>query len=312
MFPIFVGSGRSGTTLVQAIFSAHPDLAITHESQFIPRLANRPYTSSDGFDVDAFLRDLNRVPDFVRLEIDEQELMQRLHRHPPSGYADAVRSVFAQYASQTGKVRYGDKSPGYVLHMELLADLFPEARFIHVVRDGRAVALSYVETKFGPKDVPAGALYWDRRVTKGREYGRALGPERYRELRYEDLVEAPESTVKELAPFLEIDFDPAMLRYFERGEELRSQTADPSAHQSLSRPPTKGLRDWRTEMTDQDAAIFEVLAGSTLEAFGYEVSGRRPSPATLAGAAAAWAQWQGQRAAAFGRSAVKRVRRRLR
>ncbi len=308
VFPIFIGSGRSGTTLVQAIFSAHPDLAITHESQFIPRLADRPYGKDGKFAADMFVRDLNRIPDYRRLEIDERALLSDLHDRPPADYADAVRRVFQQYAAARGKARYGDKSPGYVLHMERLAVLFPEARFVHVIRDGRAVALSYVETKFGPKDVPAGALYWQRRVTIGRSSGAKLGKDRYREMKYEDLVSDPERVVRELSPFLELDFDPAMLRYFEQGEQLRSETADPTAHQSLALPPTKGLRNWKEQMSPKDAATFEVLAGKTLASFGYEISGRRPTPGSLAHAASAWLTWQAQRARAKGKNLRRRTR----
>ncbi len=306
VFPIFVGSGRSGTTLVQAIFSAHPRLAISHESQFIPRLADRPYVRDGAFSSDRFVADLKRSPDYQRLEIDDDALLASLHEELPADYPDAVRRVFQHYAKARGKERYGDKSPGYVLHMERLAELFPEARFVHVVRDGRAVALSYVETKFGPGDVPAGALYWQRRVTRGRTVGETLGTERYRELRYEDLVADPETVVRDVIPFLGLDFDPAMLRYFERGDQLRSETADPSAHESLALPPTQGLRNWKEQMSDSDAAVFEVLAGTTLETFGYETSGRRPSPKALTRAAWAWLRWQGERAQARRRTMARR------
>jgi len=307
IFPIFVGSGRSGTTLVQAIFSAHPDLAITHESQFIPRLADRQYMREGMFASEMFVRDLNRNPDYRRLEVDDGALLRSLAERPASDYSDAVRRVFMLYAEARGKTRYGDKSPGYVLHMERLAKLFPEARFVHVIRDGRAVALSYVETRFGPKDVPAGALYWQRRVTAGRASGHELGSDRYQELKYENVIADPEAAVRDVCPFLGLEFEPAMLRYFEQGEKLRSETADPGAHQSLALPPTRGLRNWREEMSDSDAAIFEALAGSTLTDFGYETSGKNPSPVTVLRAGRAWVHWQAQRAAAR-RKSLRRKR----
>jgi hypothetical protein len=306
VFPIFVGSGRSGTTLVQAIFSAHSELAITHESMFVPRLASHQYVIDGRFQIDRFIRDLERIPDFNRLAINEQGLRTRLAAVSPTNYSDAVRAVFAQYATQHGKVRYGDKSPGYVLHMERLAVLFPEARFVHVIRDGRDVALSYVDRSFGPSDIPEAALFWKRRVRAGRDAGRQLGPDRYKELRYEDLIESPDQKVRELCSFLDLDFEPGMLTYFEQGEDVQAATADPSAHQALRLPPTRGLRNWRDEMTVSELAVFEVLAGRTLDECGYVRGTMRRSGISIARASVGWIRWQIRRALVSGHRLSRR------
>jgi hypothetical protein len=281
---------------VQAIFSAHPELTVAHESQFVPRLAKRPYLRDGRFDSDMFVRDLRRSANFVRLSVDVDALRDDLAANPPASYPDAVRRVFRLYAHARGKTRYGDKTPGYVLHMEQLADLFPEARFVHVVRDGRDVALSYLETRFGPRTLPEAALYWRRRVLVGRHSGRLLGPERYRELRYEELVDDPESVVRGLCDFLGVEFSEEMLRYHVSGGQLRSETADPTAHRHLSLPPTAGLRDWRVQMSAQDVTVFETLAGNTLETFGYERSELRPSLKTMVRSLGGWMSWQLRRA----------------
>ncbi|MEX0668086.1 MAG: sulfotransferase, partial [Acidimicrobiia bacterium] len=200
-------------------------------------------------------------------------------------------------------------TPGYVLDLDLLARLFPEARFVHVIRDGRDVALSYLERRFGPGDLGQAALYWRRRVTAGQEGGARLGPHRYQELRYEELIDDPEGIVKRVCTFIHLEYDPSMLRYFERADELTAAAADPDAHQSLALPPTHGLRDWRTQMEPSDVALFEGLAGGTLASLGYDRVFDRAKSATVLKAAASRGRWFKERLVSLVRRAINRGRR---
>jgi hypothetical protein len=180
--------------------------------------------------------------------------------------------VFSLYASCRGKPRYGDKTPVYVLTMPMLAALFPEARFVHVIRDGRNVALSLMEMEHGPRELAQAALYWKRHVRRGRRAGAQLGPSRYREVRYEDLLGRPDDAVAELCRFLNLDVDPSMLRYFERANELTDRFTDHQlrAHRHLALPPTVGLRDWRDQLSADDVVVVEALVGDLLGELGYE------------------------------------------
>jgi Sulfotransferase family len=274
VFPFFVGCGRSGTTLFRAIFDSHPNLAIPGESHFIVHLApnRRRYETGAGFDVEALLADLLPHPRFRLWGLAEDRVRTALRERPPSNLADAVRTVFAEYAAAQGKGRYGDKTPGYVSHLPLVAALFPEARFVHILRDGRDVALSYLDVSFGPDTLERAALHWKRFVERGRQAGSRLGPDRYVEVRYEDLLGDPEQIVRSLCGFIDIEFQPGMFRYPERAAEVASGSAFPEAHGRLALPPTKGLRDWRSQMSANDVAAFELLAGDLLSDLGYERS----------------------------------------
>ena len=181
-----------------------------------------------------------------------------------------MRILFGSYAARQGKRRFGEKTPVNVRNIPFLADLFPEAVFLHIIRDGRDVTLSYLDVPWGPTSVAESAIYWKLAVEEGRRDGSALGPRRYRELKYEELVEDPEATLRELCRSLRLPFDPAMLRYHERADDVRKGFRNPGAHRNLSRPPTKGLRSWREQMQADDLGVFEMLAGATLEEFGYE------------------------------------------
>lgn len=299
---MIVGCGRSGTTLLRAMLDAHPDVVIPEESHFVATMvANRSrYERPHGFDVDAFLDDLFETPRWRgwvrRWALDRAAIAPQLAAPPRADTAEAIRRVYRAYAKRSGGTIFGDKTPEYVSHVPALARAFPEARFIHVIRDGRNVALSYREAAFGPRTVAEGAIHWRRRVSEGRTGGREVGPHRYREISYEHLVADPESVLRGVCDFIEIAYHPAMTRHHERAPELLAAGLNVSDHRHLLAPVGPDPRDWRTSMTRAEVAVFEALAGPLLVELGYE-RGSAPSVAGRAMAAAAMARWQGRRAA---------------
>lgn len=280
VFPFFVGCGRSGTTMLRAMFDSHPDLAVPDEVSFVIRLARPHYALRYGwprrFDAARGADLIVANASWRRWGIPPDEGRAALVDPPPVSFAAMVRRAYAVWAARAGKPRYADKTPMHVLHLPRLARLFPEARFVHLVRDGRDVALSYQGVAWGPSSVEDAALLWRRRVGHGRRAGRRLGPGRYREVSYEDLVAEPERVARELCAFLALAWDDAMLRYPARAGEVIAATRFPEAHDRVRLPPTPGLRDWRTQMPPADVARFEAIAGRELRAHGYETAAPPP------------------------------------
>jgi hypothetical protein len=315
VFPMFVGSGRSGTTLFRNVFDSHPDLAMTHEAHFVlpMTLERRRFETPNGIEVERFVAQLYANPNFVRQGLPEPTVRVALSAATPTSFADAVRTVFAAYAAQHGKRLYGDKTPGYVTNLRLLGEVFPEARFVHIIRDGRDVAMAYLDrSEWGPSTMADAALYWKSRVGRGRDAGRRLGSTRYREVRYEDMVDDPESVTRDLCTFLGLDFHPEMLEFHRRGEEFAAATPHPDAFRGLAQPITKGMRDWRTQMGPDDVALVEAIAGDLLSDLGYDVTGTASGGRIRTQALAAGAVWQVKRVTARLQPAVRRVRKRLR
>jgi hypothetical protein len=272
---MFVGCGRSGTTLFRNIFDSHPDLAVTHEAHFVGPMAKRmsKYRAGNGIDLNRFLDDLYRDSNFRRQGISRVELRPAMEAVALADFADAVRAVFAQYAALNGKTMYGDKTPGSISYIAKIGSIFPETKFVHIVRDGRAVSLSYLERpEWGPKTMAEAAIHWKSRVSRGRRGGVEVGPSRYYEVKYEDMVTDPEKTTKEVCAFLNLRFDPAMLRYYEGADSFIASTRDPDAFKNLTRPVTGDLRNWRDEISDSDLHLFESIAGDTLRDLNYETS----------------------------------------
>jgi len=293
--PIFVSSGRSGLTLLSMIFDSHPELAVAHEPRFLATMTPKraSYEREGALDVDRFLTDLYAVSNFRRLGLSKDEVRAGLEEGRASNFADAVRVVFDLYARSRGKTLYGDKTPLYITFIEPIAQILPETRFVHLVRDGRDVVLAYLDRDKGPGDVAEGAFHWKLRVTRGHRAGEALGPDRYREYRYEDLLDDPDGVVRQICGFLGLAFDPAMLDYQENSARFLAEAKNPGDHQHLTMAPTKGLIDWRTGMSADDLALFEAIAGDALEEMGYaRGSERRLSPVVVWWR---WVIWQARR-----------------
>jgi hypothetical protein len=115
------------------------------------------------------------------------------------------------------------------------------------------------------------------------------------EIRYEDLVESPQRVLAEVCAFLALEYDPAMLRYHEAGGQFIASTKDPGAFENLSRPVTKDIRDWKSQMSAGDVALFESIAGDWLEELGYERVAGPPGLGTRIRSYLASLSWQRKR-----------------
>ena len=271
-------------------------ISVPDESYFVPQLVHRHRRSVEP---DAFLDDLRRLPTLREWGLPLDDVAARLR--PGMSTGEAIGAVFEAYAAQHGKSRWGDKTPMYMQYLPLLERLFPTARFVHLVRDGRDAALSFLSMPAGivtegwghPRDAEGFACQWRTEVAAALALGRRVGPERYLELRYEDLVARPEDALQRICAFAGLPYEPGMLGYV--GEVDLSGKPH---QQRLAQPPTVGVRDWRTGMPEQDERAFEAVAGDLLAGLGYEVraraaGGRAGARLRLGSYRAVTAAWRG-------------------
>jgi hypothetical protein len=285
-YVFFVGCHRSGTSLVQRLCDTHPELAVINETRWIADWwEERTGMTREGHVTAELLARLHEHPRFAKLGIDSAAVDGLLeHQDGPMTYGEFVTALFDLYGSLRHKRLVGDKTPKYLRAIPLLSELWPEARFVHVLRDGRDVCLSVLDWRKGASKfsgwnedaVSTTALWWEWKVRLGREAGGPLGPSRYYELRYEALVANPEAEAVKLCNFLGLSYDPAMLRFHEGRTKSRPGL---SAKKSW-RPVTAGLRTWREQMAPGDIARFEAAAGPLLDELGY-TRGAESAPAEL-------------------------------
>jgi sulfotransferase family protein len=293
---VVLGVSRSGTTLLRVMLDRSSGIGIPDESFFVPLLARRHGSTVDA---DRFLDDVARIPTIRSWGVRVDDVRPRVSSGMATG--DAIAAIFEAYAERHGKPRWGDKTPMYMRHIPLLERLFPEAQYVHLVRDGRDAALSFLEMPAGtftrnwahPTTPAQFACLWRKEVSAARALGDRVGDGRYHEVRYEELVSDPEREASAICRFAGIPFEPEMLAY--------AGTVDVSdkPHQlRLRRPPTPGVRSWREDMSPSDVAAFEAVAGDLLEELGYAVT----APRSSVGASAARA-WYDVRLAAWNASA---------
>jgi hypothetical protein len=291
-YVFIVGCQRSGTTLLRRIVNAHPEIAIPRETNWIAKWFEKQQgVTSDGYVTDELLPSLMRYEKFARMGIDEAEVSSLLRIESPLSYARFVSFVFDLYGMERGKSLVGDKTPSYVLRIPTLHALWPSARFVHLIRDGRDVALSMLAwdnprlrarlPSWRGSPVVTAAVLWDYRVRLGIEAGRGVGPKRYYEVRYESLVARPTEECARLCDFLCLPYDDGMVRFHEGRERHEPGLSAKKAW----RPITPRVRDWRSQMTADGIERFEAAAGHTLSELGYRRAFENPSRGALQEAA---------------------------
>ena len=287
--PFVVGVNRSGTTLLRMMLDSHPALAIGPETHFVPDLIALLETGDARVaDLVATIRGAREWEDFGLGEAELTAAFERLGPRLEAG--PALRAFYSLCAQRAGKPRAGDKTPAYGRSMLAIKAALPEARFVHVIRDGRDVALSIRDRAGGERpERPFGriAKRWKRRIAGAREQAELLGKS-YLEVRYERLVSEPEPLLKEVCALLELPWDAAMLTYTERAANrlreidrvlpARGERAELSAerrmqtHSRVLEPPDRGrIGRWRREMSPDQRREFEDVAGDLLAALGYEL-----------------------------------------
>lgn len=284
--PMIVGSPRSGTTLLRFLLDSHPDLAIPPETGFL--LLGKQLEPSENLRNEFLFNITNyplEAPGWADYQLAIEKFQIELDRIQPFSVAAGFRTFYRLYAENHGKLRWGDKTPSYCSHLQYLEELLPEARFIHIVRDGRDAAVSLRKRWFSPgHDIDVQAQFWQNHVTHAQNQGRLC--RHYLELRFEDLINNAEHAMRRICSFIELEFHECMLNYYQRTpERLREHQArcrtdgtiivtqeERIAQQMHTTRPLDSTRigQWKTDLTLDEADRFKELAGTTLREYGYE------------------------------------------
>lgn len=268
--PIFLtGFARSGTTWVNRLMRDYFDAGFVNEGQFIVSFGLRLSRYGDLRRKENFRRlltDLRRDEFFLILRRNYSVTIdwQALDAGPASFTAIAL-GILRQIANELGKSRIGSKYPVFGRHLDLLNSLFPDCRVVHVIRDGRDCAMSQRHVTWGHQNACAAAVHWRQYINVARNAARHM-PGRYLEVRYEDLISSPASSMAELEQFV-IGAPPAQITqdFMRDAKQLR---------------PEKIAR-WRKDMSLRDLAVFEGVAADMLEYCGYPLSGTGRPPSVL-------------------------------
>ena len=289
--PFFiVGCDRSGTTMLRLILDGSLDVAIPTESMILVDFAGQTadaLATDDEFD--RLAGAVWRHPKVREWHLPGSPPL-REGRTGPAAYRAALEAPFLAYAALHGKPRWADKTPYYVGELDLVKRVFPQARIVNLVRDGRDVALSLLRVPFGPSNVWAAARQWRAAVDAG-DAGEARYGEDVLTIRYEDLVADPEPVVKRVCAFCEIAYRPEMLAVEESAAGRLAAGQEGWFTELYAGIGTRSVGKWRTQMTPAQRAVFAAEAGEALRRHGYEVpeAGEPPRVPAAAYAAHNWA-----------------------
>ncbi|MDZ4699831.1 MAG: sulfotransferase [Rhodothermales bacterium] len=283
--PFFiVGASRSGTTMLRLLLNAHSRIGVPKELAFFTQAmqkgaltasARGRLTAATQRDfLHAFLTKKHHI--FTRVDVAALEA-SILKAHPTDLRA-ALDSVMAAWLTEQGKERWGEKTPKNLFYVDYIHALYPEARFIHIVRDPRAVVYSMNRFARFLNDSVLNAFNWYLSVKDG--YGllkRAVPASLVMTIRYEDLVAGVEDTARRMCEFLGESFEPAMLDFYRESEtNIHPASAELGGVNTLTQPiSTASVDKWRGGLATSEIALVEAVCGPLMEEMGYTLTGER-------------------------------------
>lgn len=272
--PVFVlGCGRSGTTLLYHMLLSAGNFAIYRtESNIINLLEPRFGDLSSARNRRRLLEAWYNSRLYTLSGLEKGPLEARVMSECKNG-GDFLRIIMEEIAQKQGVERWADTTPEHLLHLHRIKETIPGALIIHIIRDGRDVALStqkqgYIRPLPWDRSSPVmvAGLYWEWMVNKGRKDGRELGDD-YVEVRFEELISKPRETLARLGEFI--------------GQELDYDQILKAGVGSVSAPNTSFAEDsgkefnpagrWKSGYSPDDLAMLEGLVGGTLTGLGYEL-----------------------------------------
>lgn len=279
-----VGVNRSGTTLLRMMLDAHPELTMPPETHFVPELID--VAEAGGAAPEDLLATITKQREWGDFGIGEEQLLEAFRAIEPLNAGDALRAFYSLYAERQGKPRFGEKTPIYVKSIRKISRALPEARFVHVIRDGRDVALSIRDRAVKEHPIDKIAERWVRRIGQARRQSKRVP--HYKEIRYEQLILDTEPTLHEVCEFYELPWDDAVLDYHRRSadrlEEMKRELPADGKRTTLSverrmqtharttqAPDPSRVSRWREQMDAEDRRLFESIAGELLSELGYAV-----------------------------------------
>lgn len=286
--PIFiVGNPRTGSTLLRLMLTMHQSIVIPPESGFLVWWYDKykDWKPSDNNDerLSSYLKDLFTSKKIETWNISRSGLENYLKKAAPKNYSELSSCVYKYFGTcfNAGFKIWGDKNNWYLDHIDKIKDIFPNAFFIHIVRDGRDVACSYKELykkrlkeKYAPNlpnKINDIARQWSRNLDTIQKSLRKIKRSKLVEVRYEDLVESPEVTLKQLCKKLKVRFDPAMFKHHELNKKIHLVPKQYMGwkEDTYKKVNTTSVGRYKKELTVKERETFERIAEKQLRNYGY-------------------------------------------
>jgi hypothetical protein len=260
--------------MLRLMLASHSRLCIPPETWYLFPLVkrfsvDRPLAAGEIEEAVSIITGHDRWQD---MKLDAKEYRRQVSRLTRPFLRDLVDAFYRWYQEAEGKVRWGDKTPHYMEIVPQLARMYPNARFIHLVRDGRDVAKSIQAREW------AGSLWlhdntrlWTQAIECHWRWARSAVRDQILLVHYEDLVLEAETTLRQICRFIGEEFEPQMLSW-ERIVDKQVSPREHMQHTKLKlRIGAEGVARWKREMSARETFISEAFMGSNLRRLGYEL-----------------------------------------
>ena len=275
-----IGNPRSGTSLFRLMLNSHPEITVPPESGFMQWLYEKYkdwslINSNDTKDVELYCKDVMNSKKMETWNLNYSELKNEILRLKPHNYATLSKTVYQLYSKKKGLI--GDKNNYYIHHTQTIKSIWPCTKYIHLIRDGRDVACSYIKLKemsansiYAPKmtdDIVEIAKEWSSNITKTTTF---LKNENSLDIRYEDLLSDTINTLEKVCFFLDVPFSTNMLKYYtnkNHDEPIETIEWKEKTRESID---TSNSGKFRKTLSEKDILSFNTIAINQLKAYHYE------------------------------------------
>jgi hypothetical protein len=300
-YVVVAGSPRSGTSLLRTILT-NSDALVVHKTEphyVLELYARFGHTVTKVPDAVEFLASHEKFPSD---EVDLDALREEMKGRASVSLSELLRTALRGLTRAAPGKPLVLKHPSFILHLDVVKMLFPDLRVIHAVRDPRANVMSQ-RTRWPSTGLWEAATRWQASVREGRRW-QARGMTPYLEVRYEDLLTAPDATCSSICGFLGIAFDPSLLMFDHVEREWNPNRPGEGSKRHYQRFEPQRIDKWKKHLTPFEVKLIEDRCRQGMELFGYE-----PTKAQIA-LAEYLPFYFAERRRAF-RKSVKRTRRRL-
>jgi hypothetical protein len=274
--PLFiVGSYRSGTSLLRLILNSHSKIFIPEETRYIPYLGSniKGYGSLES--EESRKRLVNEIRKYLkRQKWDDIPSFYEINKEVQSyTYSEIIKSVSLSKCpiNKKSKLLYwGDKTPSYLMVFKYINELFPDAKFINVVRDGRDVCASVMGLPIsGARNVTSAALEWNERILQGLLMEKCLGSGRVLTIKYEDLVTKTDEVLHLVCSFLDIIYEGSMQEFSET-PEAKILARQPHHANVVNNVNSSRISIYKKSMSISEIRLYESYTYNSLDALGYQ------------------------------------------
>ena len=272
-----LGVGRSGTSLIQSMLAAHPQISCLPETAFIRRMVFPGYLQSifQKHGEMAASRALAQDEYFARTGLDASKVVAQAARRVGLLDAAVYREMLALYAVKD-KEWVGDKDPRTVEFLPLLTSFFSDAHVIHVFRDPRDVLASKKKAAWSKKGHVWKHVFANRvQFNIGSKFGPKLFGTRYHEICYEELLAAPEKVLTGLCRELGLEYDDGMLSFGDAARKLVADSEKSWKKETFGPLLTDNQKKWKAQLIPKEIVLTELCCGEALARGGYEKGRQR-------------------------------------